>query len=198
MFLYKFFQNLLWLPGKIFMPTKVVGKKNLINDGAVLICNHQSALDIILIGLSIYKQHKILAKQELFENKNKAKFYKSLGGVPINRDKPDLSSIKECIKILKNNQRLLVFPEGTRNSQNNLENFKFGFLAFALKSKKPVIPMWISKKPKFFRFNKLYIGKPIYLDEYFDKKLTPEQNIQMEQKVVNALAELKQLSKGKM
>ena len=191
MFLYKFFQTILWLPSKILLPTKVKGKKNLPKGGAILICNHQSTLDIPTISLNIYKKHKFLGKKELFEKKIQGKLYKTLGGIPINRDNPELSSIKECIKILKNDQRLLVFPEGTRNQDNNLKDIKLGVLVFALKAKKPIVPMWIDKKPKLLRFNTLRIGKPIYLDEYYDKKLSQEQMTCLENEVIQALLELK-------
>ena len=198
MFWYKLAQTLLWVPYKFLLPTKVIGKKNLPKGGAILICNHQSALDILTIGLNIYKKQKFLGKKELFEQKIKGKFYSVLGGIPIDRDKPELSTIKTCIKTLKNDERLLVFPEGTRKQDNDLNGFKLGMLVFALKAKKPIVPMWIDKKPKYFRFNTLRIGKPIYLDEFYDKKLTPEENLQMEQKVLGALADLKNQASQKI
>ena len=51
--------------------------------------------------------------------------------------------------------------------------------------------MWIDKKPKLLRFNTLRIGKPIYLDEYYDKKLSQEQMTCLENEVIQALLELK-------
>lgn len=194
MFWYKFIQTLLWVPSKILLPTKVIGKNNLPKGGAVLICNHQSALDIAIIGLNIYKQQKFLGKKELFEKKFKANLYKALGCIPINREKPELSSVKECIKVLKNDQRLLVFPEGTRKQNNDLENIKLGVAIFAIKAKKPIIPMWIEKKPKLLRFNTLKIGKPIYLEEYYDKKITDQEMQQIEKRLKNNLLELKNQS----
>ena len=191
MFWYKFAQTVLWLPSKIFLPTKVVGKKNLPKGGAILICNHQSALDIVLLGLNIYKKQRFLAKKELFETKAKKRFYSSLGGIPVDREKPELSTIKTCIKVLKDDQRLLVFPEGTRKKVNDLQDLKFGFLMFALKAKKPIVPMWIDKRPKLFRFNTLRIGKPIYLNEYFDKKLSEQENKLIEEKILTELSYLK-------
>ena len=197
MFWYKFFQTLLWVPSKLVMPTKVVGKKNLPNGGAVLICNHQSVLDIPTIGLNIYKQQRFLGKKELFEKKSKARIYKSLGGIPIDRQNPGLDSIKQCLSVLKSDQRLLVFPEGTRKQQHDLQDFKSGAIMFAIKAKKPIVPMWIDKKPKFFRFNTLRIGKPIYFDEYFGKKLSPDEEEQANKLVLDALAELKSQAEAK-
>lgn len=197
MFWYKFFQTLLWIPSKLVMPTKVIGKKNLPKGGAVLICNHQSVLDIPTIGLNIYKQQHFLGKKELFEKKIKSKFYKTLGGIPIDRQNPGLDSIKQCLSVLKNDQRLLVFPEGTRKEQHNLQDFKSGAIMFAIKAKKPIVPMWIDKKPKMFRYNTLRIGEPIYFDEYFGKKLSQDQENQANKIVIDALADLKSQAETK-
>lgn len=191
MFWYKFFQNILWIPSKVFLPTKVVGKKNLPKGGCILICNHQSVLDIPTIGLNIYKKQRFLGKKELFEKKIKGKFYKSLGGIPIDRLNPGLESIKQCLTVLKNNQRLLIFPEGTRKTEHNLQDFKSGAIMFAIKSKKPIVPMWIDQKPQLFCKNTLRIGKPICFEEFYNKKLSEQDQQIVEQKVIEALAELK-------
>lgn len=192
MFIYKFLQTLCWIPGKIFLPTKVIGKKNLPkNSGAVLICNHQSALDVAILSLNIYKEHNFLGKKELFQKKFKGAFFKSIGGIPIDRENPELSSIKECLRILKNKQRLVVFPEGTRKANNDLQNLKNGAVMFAIKGKVPIVPMWIEKKPKFFRFNTLRIGEPIYFDEYYNKKLSTDDDNKINQLLVEKMSKLK-------
>lgn len=192
MFWYKFFQTLLWVPSKFVLPTKVKGKKNLPKGGAVLICNHQSVLDIPTIGLNIYKQQNFLGKKELFEKKLKGKFYKTLGGIPIDRQNPGIESVKQCLSVLKNDQRLLVFPEGTRKTEHNLQDFKSGAIMFAIKTKKPIVPMWIDKKPKLFCRNTLRIGKPIYFDQYYGKKLTEDEQKDVEKKVIDALSILQE------
>lgn len=191
MFLYKFLQTLLWIPGKFIFPTKVVGKKNLPKGGAVLICNHQSKLDIAIIGLSIYKHQYFLAKQEIFQKKSKARFYKIMGAIPIDREKPQFSSIKQCLTLLKNEKRLLVFPEGTRKQENTFDDIKNGAVMFAVKSQKPIVPMWIQKKPRFFGFNKLQIGEPIYLDNYYGKKLTEQDYNEIDKIICQKIKNLK-------
>lgn len=189
MFLQKFLQILLWVPAKLLLPTKVIGKKNLVKGGAIFACNHQSALDIPTLSLNIIRKQHYLAKIEYFK-KGKKSFLYRCDAIPINRDNPELSSIKKCLQVLKEDKILTIFPEGTRKNKYPLENFKAGIAIFAIKSQKPVIPMWIVKKPKILRFNILKIGKPIYFDEFKGQKLTDEVLQNAEKKIYFALKQL--------
>ncbi len=194
MFLFRLIQILIWLPVKIFMPVKVIGKKNLIKKGgAVYVCNHQSNLDAFILATNISRVQYSLAKEELFSTKFKRWFFRHIGAIPVNREKPQLSSIKECLKVLNKGNILTIFPQGTRSQTNeiNEEAIKNGALMFALKTKTPIVPMWIEKKPKFFSFNKLRIGEPIYFNNYFDKKLTDEEMNEAEKILIEKLKELK-------
>ena len=67
---YYFIRALFYLPIKIFYPTKIVGRQNLINGKSILICNHTSNLDGIIIGVSLKQQISFLGKAELFRTKN--------------------------------------------------------------------------------------------------------------------------------
>lgn len=95
---------------------KVVGRENMPKDTAAIVCpNHVHALDSTLI-ISMNKRHiKTLAKEELFRNKF-FKFLADLYGIyPVKANNKSMESIKVSLKILKNNELLMIFPEGTRN-----------------------------------------------------------------------------------
>ncbi len=162
--LYKILYILAWLPLKLLFPIKVVGKKNLLKSKAILCCNHQSNYDFIPIYYASKTKVYSLCKKELYSTKFKAWFYKNMRTIPVNRAKPEISSIKNCLKVLDNNYNLLIFPEGTRTNNEDVEGLKNGVAMFALKSKAPIIPMAYLKKNKIFRRNKLIIGEPIYFD----------------------------------
>lgn len=162
--LYKILYILAWLPLKLLFPIKVVGKKNLLKSKAILCCNHQSNFDFIPIYYASKTKVYSLCKKELYSTKFKAWFYKNMRTIPVNRAKPEISSIKNCLKVLDNNYNLLIFPEGTRTNNEDVEGLKNGVAMFALRSKAPIIPMAYLKKNKIFRRNKLIIGEPIYFD----------------------------------
>ena len=168
--LYKILYFLCWLPIKILFPTKIIGKENLIKGKAILCCNHQSNIDTIPIYYAGKTKVYALCKKELCNTKFKAYFMKKMRAIPVNRQKPEISSIKKCFEVLNNNYNLLIFPQGTRMKTEEATGIKEGIAMFALKSKAPVIPMVYKKKNRIFRRNTLVIGKPICFDLDYNKE----------------------------
>lgn len=168
---YKILYFLCWLPFKILLPIKKVGKENLIKGKAILCCNHQSNLDFIPIFYLAKSKVFALCKKELYATKFKRWFFKSMKrAIPIDRQKPEISSIKKCLEVLNKENNLLVFPQGTRTSKEDIEGLKNGVSMFCLKTKAPLIPMVYLKKNKLFRRNILIIGKPIEFDLMYNKE----------------------------
>ena len=92
--------------------------------------------------------------------------------------------------MLKGGDVLAIFPEGTRNKVNNeLQPLKPGAGMLAFKAKVPIVPVIIDKKAHVFRKAKLLIGKPLYLDEYYGRKLDAELHEEINEKVRNSMLE---------
>lgn len=168
--LYKILYILCYLPIKLLFPVKIVGKKNLIKGKAILCCNHQSNIDTFPILYAGKTKVYALCKKELCNTKFRAWFFKKMRAIPVNRAKPEISSIKKCFEVLNNNYNLLIFPQGTRMKTEEAVGVKEGVAMFALKTKAPVIPMVYLKKNKVFRRNTLVIGKPITFDLDYNKE----------------------------
>lgn len=170
-----FIKIVLYVLLRFLYPTSFKGKKNIPKGRAVFICNHTSNIDVILVELSSWKKKYYLGKKELFKNKFVGGFLKSINTIPIDRNKADINAIKQSLKVLKNEKALVIFPEGTRNkTDKELSSIKAGAAMFAIKSKSPIVPIWIKKRPKLFRFNTLRYGEPFTLNEFYDKKLDSE------------------------
>lgn len=172
------FQRFLLKIAYFFFPYKIYNFDNMPDGKAVIVSNHFSFVDpIFFLRLKNNDTIHILAKKELFEKKLISKFLKSFNGIPIDRDNPGISSIIQVTKALKNGDKVGIFPEGTRNkTKSNLPlNFKGGSVVFALKAKCPIVPVMMLKKAKLFRKTRIIVGKPIYLDEYYDKKLSVDE-----------------------
>lgn len=168
---------LAWLPLAIFYPTKVVGRKNLTKGKAILTPNHTSNMDVVLLLANTYEKKYILAKKELFKNRLKGAIIKSYGGISVDRGNNDIGAIKKALKVLKDGKKLIIFPEGTRNKNedtSSLQQVKTGTAMIAIKSKSPIIPVWFSRRPKVFRRTKIIVGEPYELKEFYDKKLSNE------------------------
>lgn len=150
----------------IYRP-KVVGKENLPKDTAAIICpNHVHALDSAVIISMNKRKINVLAKEELFKNKF-LRFIADLFGIyPVKPDKKSMESIKISLKLLKNNELLMIFPEGTRNGMAKGVKPKDGSVKLAIKANTPIIPVGVQGNFKLFRKVKINIGKPIYYSKY--------------------------------
>ena len=121
-----------------------------------------------------------------------AKIIKGFGAIPIDRDNPDMKTMLSVIKTLKNDHKLVVFPEGIRNKSgtDKLQELKGGVAIFSVKAKKPVLPVMILKKGGFLRKVRILIGKPFEFSDYYDKKLSNEDIAQMDKILVEKMEEV--------
>lgn len=160
---------------KVFFPFRRINHKQAVQNPCVIVSNHLSNCDAFIVG-SIYN-HKIyaLTKKELFKGKGVSWFLRTLGGIPIDRDTPDASTILRCVRLLKGGDKLLIFPEGTRNKTGEkLLPLKSGAALFAIKAKVPIQPVFIDRPSKFLRLNHVIVGEAFSLEQYYNLPLTPE------------------------
>ncbi len=176
-----FFQKIPIFFFSLLYPMKVYGKENIPEGGAVFVSNHFRAIDCGFIARISSKNTKYLAKKEIFNNKLFAKIVKSYGGIPIDRENPDIKSLLEAVKTIKAGNKLLIFPEGTRNvsGTNKLQEIKGGTVVFSVKARCPIVPIMMLNKARIFRTTKINIGKPFELTEYYGKKLAEENILAM-------------------
>lgn len=158
------------------------------NEGAYVICsNHINYLDAAAIVLFNKRKVNFVAKEDLFKNE----FLMWLGHlfdvIPIKRNMQDIDAMKRCLKVLKNNELLGIFPEGTRKGMEKNMKAKNGAAFMAMKANVKIIPVGIhgSFKP----FSKVYInyGTPIDLSEYTNQK---EKLDEATEKVMNTIVML--------
>ena len=162
---------------------KTVGAENIPDGKAALICpNHVHALDSVVIVITNKHTIRVLAKESLFKNPILRWLGDIFGGYPVKKDSKSIETMKISLKLLKNNELLLIFPEGTRNGMAKGKKAKDGAIKLAAKAKVPIIPVGVQGNFKPFRKVKLNIGKPIHYnltkEELNDKenlrKLTDE------------------------
>ena len=111
--------------------------------GALLASNHQSHLDPPLIGQAIPRRINYLARTTLFRFFLFRWLIQSLDAIPIDRDGSGLGGIKETLKRLRRGEQVLMFPEGTRTPDGEIQPLKPGFCAIARRSRSPIVPLAI-------------------------------------------------------
>lgn len=191
--MFHFVQALAYIPGKIIFPAKIYGRKNLPKGKAILTINHTSNMDAILMVLGTYEKKYFLAKKELFKNKLMGGFLKGMGAIKIDRASADVGAIKRALGVLKKNKKLIIFPEGTRSKSDemNLGEVKNGSAMLAIKSKTPIVPVWVYNRPRAFRMTKVLIGKPYELSQFYGQRLGEEVLSKASEIVADKLNELK-------
>jgi 1-acyl-sn-glycerol-3-phosphate acyltransferase len=121
---------------------RIYGRENLIEDGpAILASNHASYLDPPLVGVSCRKDVYFLARKSLFERPVVGPILAQLNTIPVDRDRGDVGAVRALIKLLKSGNRVLVFPEGTRSKDGNLQPARAGVGLLIAKSLAPVVPV---------------------------------------------------------
>lgn len=121
---------------------RVAGREHWPESGGALICaNHQSYLDPPLVGLTCPRRLTYLGRQTLFENMLLAPIITFLDTIPIDREGGGLAGLKETLRRLKRGDMVLIFPEGTRTRDGQLQPLKPGFCAIARRSRVPLVPV---------------------------------------------------------
>ena len=129
---------------KVAFKIEVEGLENFPeNKAAVVIANHMSMHDPVLLIALFDGKINFMAKEELFRNKILAWVLKKFGAFPVTRGGNDLKAIKHSLQLLKDNKILGVFPQGTRMTSAEAQQAKGGAAFMAIKSKAPIVPIAI-------------------------------------------------------
>lgn len=157
---------------KLFFSLKVAGQENIPQDGPfIIVANHSSLLDPIILGVSIKPKIIFVAAAYLFEIRWLGYLLRKANSIPVQREN-DIRAIKQSLKILQQGGVLGIFPEGGVDRQKDDLPIKAGAAYLATKVGVPIVPIRIKgadkvlpRGAKFIRsLNKIEveIKKPIY------------------------------------
>lgn len=122
---------------------RIIGREHLVTEGPVLVAsNHQSFLDPPLVGNLYQTEMVFLARKSLFRGFFKW-LYRQWNAIPVDQDKPDMSSLKSIVRKLRDGRRVLVFPEGARTLDGELGEAAPGIGLIAAKSGAVIQPVRI-------------------------------------------------------
>lgn len=156
--------TILWPVFRFIYPIKAVGREN-IPEGAAVICpNHSAAIDPFYVVFAFGRKYPMwaMAKQEILNWPVVGWILGKAGVFGIDRGSADLKAAKTALRCLKENRKLLMFPEGTRVHEGESVEAKAGAALFATRTGSPLLPVYIPTKKKLFRPNTVVIGKPYY------------------------------------
>ena len=158
---YKCVRPILYVFIRLYRPT-YIGLENIPkNKSFILVGNHTSYLDPILVASTTKECVHFFAKDSLYKGIKKPLF-KALGIIPVNRSIKDKNALNMGIKCLSDNKVIGIFPEGTINKTNKkIMNFKYGAVKMSKETNKLIVPFAINNKYKFLRKSvSITIGTP--------------------------------------
>ncbi len=120
------------------------GDHNVPDGGFVYASNHESLVDILVLGASLPRDFRWAAKRSVMNVPFLGWHLRLAGHVPVDRNqgKEAAAAVIDAFeKVLRDEKPLLVFPEGTRTTDGNLKPFKNGAFQAAVAAGKPVVPV---------------------------------------------------------
>ena len=140
-----------------FFDLTVVGKEHAQFEGPALIAsNHVSYLDPPFIGSAFDEDICFLARKTLFRFAISNWILTRWQAIPVDRDKPDASSMKTVFRRLKEGKKVIIFPEGTRSHDGDLLPGEPGVGMLIAKANVPVLPVRILGAHKAMPRDKRY------------------------------------------
>ena len=129
----------------MFFRGDVVGLEHLPATGGFLVAaNHTSFLDPPFIGCQVPRQIAYFARKTLWKGGFASWWLDSVGTIPVDRDGgQDVSAIKRVLKAIRDERGLILFPEGTRSPDGQLQAAKAGVGLIACRTQVPVVPVRI-------------------------------------------------------
>lgn len=159
--------------GKVLFRVTVIGRENIPASGPYILAPvHRSNLDFAFVLAcpgAWAPRMRYLAKDTLWKGPL-GKLWIALGAIPVHRGTPDRDALATCVRILQAGEPLVIFPEGTRQSGEQVAELFDGVAYMQAKTQVPVIPVGIGgseaampKGAKFIHPTKvvLLIGEPL-------------------------------------
>ena len=130
--------------GRLCFRLRVIHRERMIQSGPVILAmNHQSYLDPPLAGTACDRAIYFLARRTLLDVPVLGWFLPKLNVIPVNQESVDRRAIKAIIRVLQAGNGVLVFPEGSRTIDGNLQPGEPGLGLVIAKTLAPVVPMRI-------------------------------------------------------
>jgi len=194
------------LLAQIFFRFHILHRERMIQSGPVILAmNHQSFFDPPLAGNASNRAIFFLARRTLLDHWFWGWLLPKLNVIPVDQEGSDRSALKALIRILRAGEATLVFPEGARTLDGNLQPAQPGLGLVIAKTLAPVVPMRIfgaheawprgSKKIRLHPIT-IVVGHPIFFTQADIAERGKEVYQRLSERVMNEIAKLTIDGKG--
>jgi 1-acyl-sn-glycerol-3-phosphate acyltransferase len=186
------------LLAQIFLRFRILHRERMIQSGPLLLAmNHQSYLDPPLAGNACDRPIYYLTRSTLLNVPVFGRILPKLNVIPVDQEGIDRRALKKLIEVVRAGNGALVFPEGSRTLDGNLQPGQPGIGLIIAKTRAPVVPMRIfgafEALPRGggrFRFSRVtvVVGHPIFFTDADFEGGGKEAYGQLSQRVMDAIA----------
>ena len=172
-FLWKLLQAFCRIATTLLFDLKVHGKHHVPASGGVLVlANHQSYLDPILIAVQLRRPVSFMARSGLFTNRYFGWLIRNLHAFPVRQGEGDVGAIRETVRRLQDGHVLNIYPEGSRTEDGELQRIEPGAALVVRKAGVPIVPAvidgsfqaWPKTKRMFRQYPiRVLYGPPMHL-----------------------------------
>ena len=198
---YNIFYNLAKLLARVFFRMRVVHPERMVESGPLILAvNHTSFFDPPLAGICSRRGVYYLARKTLLQWPFFGPLFPAMNVIPVERDGNDISALREVIKKIREGNGVVLFPEGTRSKDGNIQPARAGIGFVIAKTGAPVLPMRIfgaydafpknSKRLHFARIT-VVIGEPLFFSPDDLDSATRETYQTLSDRVMEAIAALR-------
>ena len=189
------------LAGRLFFHFRVIHRERMLQSGPVILAmNHQSYLDPPLAGTACDRAIYFLARRTLLDVPLLGWVLPKLNVIPVNQESVDRSAVKAVIRVLQAGNGVLVFPEGSRTLDGNLQPAEAGLGLVIAKTLAPVVPMRIfgahealprgGRRLRFVPIT-IVVGEPIRFSAADLNSAGKKPYARLSDRVMNAIAALR-------
>ena len=127
---------------RIYHRWEVYGAENVPAAGSVILAsNHASFLDPPLVGAATTREINYMARESLFRFPVLGSILRGVNAVPVDREGGGAAGLRAILDRLLAGGGIILFPEGTRSANGELQNAKSGIGLTVIKSAAPVVPV---------------------------------------------------------
>lgn len=187
---------------RVYFRHRTYGLENVPDErGAVLATNHASMLDPLIAGVDLSRPFFSMAKKSLHDIPLFGSFIRTFHSFPVERGGMDRSALRTAVDLLKKDNIVLIFPEGTRTRTGELQSPRAGIGYIVLEAGCPIVPGYIDGTFEamgpgsiFPRpcYTSIVYGEPLRFEEDPSTSGKREQYRRVANRVMNAITELKQ------